>query len=100
MDKPINRNINPIPEIKPLDEIITEEDELRMATQEELENEIIKPNINFEHSEVFINIDETNNSDEETEGDNNKEEQEHIEKQVSPPSPPPSPPTKRNANMK
>ena len=57
MDKPINTSINPIPMIQPLDEIITAEDELRLATEEE-KNEIMDENIILTHKEVFIDMGE------------------------------------------
>lgn len=83
MNKPINREINPIPKIKPLEEIITAEDELRLAS-EEIENEIIEPRIKLTHKEVFIDQEEKK----EIKSEETIEEEEEKEEIMPPPSSP------------
>ena len=87
MDKPINTSINPIPTIQPLDEIITAEDELRLATEEE-KNEIMEENVILTHKEVFIDMGEEKGKSEKEE---TIKEEDEIAKPLLSPSVPSSP---------
>ena len=87
MNKPFNPNSNPIPTIQPLEEIITEEDELRMATEEE-QNEIMEQrNIKLTHKEVFIDMEDKT----EEKGDSEIDEPIKEDDEFATPPPPPSP---------